>query len=98
MRPLTAILAVLTGIAGWYYLFYSDAAHRLEAIEQRYANQRRIIFRKINGLVLLVLAVLLYVGTYAIDDQLHPSSFAGVWLTIVVLLGVVVSLVSPIFD
>ena len=93
MRPLTAILAVLTGVAGWFYLFYSKAAAGLGGIEQRQSNRRRVRLRRLNGFVLIVLAVLLYAGTYAVDEHKHPGVFVAVWLGATALLGGVVLLV-----
>lgn len=93
MRPLTAILAVLTGVAGWFYLFYSKAATGLGGIEHQQPNLRRVRLRRINGFVMIILAALLYVGTYATDEHAHPAVFVGAWLGVTALLGVVVLLV-----
>jgi hypothetical protein len=57
MQILAAILALLTGAAGWYYLFYPNAAHRLAGLEESHINRRRILLRRINGLAMLLLAV-----------------------------------------
>ncbi len=56
MRPLTAILALLTGVAGWFYLFFSRAARRLGGVEQQRANRWRNRLRRVNGIVMIVLA------------------------------------------
>src|SRR5580765_1886549 len=79
MRVFGNILALLVGIAGWYYLFYSKAAARLGAIEDPRLNLRRQRLRRTNGVVMLILAVLLYAGT---DERNTPRSFALVWLSV----------------
>jgi peptidoglycan/LPS O-acetylase OafA/YrhL len=86
-----AILALLVGIAGWFYLFYSRAAHRLAGLEESAANGRRRRLRRVNGLVMLVLAVLIYVG-FALDPHRQPGPFIAVWITVIPLLLVVVTL------
>ena len=87
--PFTA-LSLLVGIAGWYYLFYSRAAHRLGEIEGNVVNRRRVRLRRANGLMLIVLAALLYVGTHGIDPRERPRAFVIVWLSVMfVLIGVV---------
>ncbi len=86
-----AILALLVGIAGWYYLFYSTAASRLAGLEESAANGRRRRLRRVNGGVMLVLAGLFYLG-FALDPHLQPKPFVSVWVAVVVLLAVVLAL------
>ena len=86
-----AILALLVGIAGWYYLFYSRAARRLAGVEESAANTRRHRLRRVNGGVMLVLAALFYFG-FALDPHRQPRPFVIVWIAVVVLLGVVLTL------
>jgi hypothetical protein len=88
MRLLGGILALIIGIAGWYYLFYSRAAERLGVVEPPAVNQRRRRLRKINGLAMLLLAVLLYAGFYTAS----PQEFLLIWLGVCLLLAVVVVL------
>jgi hypothetical protein len=57
MHVLAAILALLTGAAGWHYLFYSSAAHRLAGLEETHTNRRRIVLRRANGVAMLLLAI-----------------------------------------
>ena len=86
MAYLPAILSLLTGVAGWFYMFYSRAAQRLGAVEEQRLNNRRIRLRRVGGGVMLSLAALMYVGWYAVGlDQ--PRLFAGVWLMVFVLLA-----------
>src|SRR5690242_10906856 len=75
-------LSLLIGIAGWYYLLYSRAAHRLSVIEAEQPNARRIILRRVNGGAMIVLAVLLYVATHGIEVDERPAAFAVVILAI----------------
>jgi UDP-N-acetylmuramyl pentapeptide phosphotransferase/UDP-N-acetylglucosamine-1-phosphate transferase len=92
MSPLPAILALLTGVAGWFYLFYSRAAQGLSGIEQERWNRRRIGLRRIGGVVMLLLAVGFYLGFYGFEPERRPRTFLGVWLGVIVLLGVLVLL------
>jgi hypothetical protein len=93
MRPLTAILALLTGVAGWFYLFFSGAARRLDGIEQQKANRWRIRLRRANGVIMIALAALLYGGTYAADERDHPKAFIVIWMSVTLLVGLILLLV-----
>jgi hypothetical protein len=87
-HALGGILALLIGIAGWYYTFYSQAAVRLGQIESPTANYRRQFLRRCNGVVMLLLAALLYAGFFT-DN---PQGFVLAWLGVCLLLPVVVVL------
>jgi hypothetical protein len=89
---LPAILALLTGVAGWFYLFYSRAAHGLAGYERDRLNVRRIRLRRVGGVVMLLLAVGFYLGFYAADPDRHPRLFAWVWMGVLLLLVVIVVL------
>ena len=91
MPVVAAILALLVGIAGWFYLFYSKAAHRLAGVEESATNRRRRLLRRVNGAVLLVVAVLFYVG-FTINPDLQRLPFVCVWSAVLVLLLVVLAL------
>lgn len=86
------LIPLLIGIAGWYYLFYSRAAHRLATVEADAANARRILLRRVNGAVMLALAVLIYVGTSGIDADQRPRAFLAAWIGVICLLLTVVAL------
>jgi drug/metabolite transporter (DMT)-like permease len=92
MRSIAAILDLLIGVAGWYYLFYSKAAVRLDGIEEPAINQRRQRLRRINGLVMLLLAGSFYAGVFTVNIEHTPQAFAAVWLSVLVLLLVIVVL------
>ena len=92
MPAVAAILALLVGIAGWYYLFYSRSGERMTALEGPVASVRRHRLRRANGGVMLVLAALFYAG-FTIDAHAAPRPFVAVWLAVVGLLAVVLVLV-----
>jgi hypothetical protein len=89
MRIFGNILALLVAVAGWYYLFYSKAAVRLSGIEDPALNQRRQRLRRTNGVVMLIMAVLLYAGT---DERFTPQVFILIWLGVFLLFFVFVAL------
>jgi hypothetical protein len=65
MSILPAIFAFLVGVAGWYYLFYSQAARKLQSIEDPRLNRRRRRLRQANGVRMLLLAVSFSVLMYS---------------------------------
>ena len=87
MLILAAILALLTGVAGWFYMFYSQAAARLGAVEDERLNRRRVRLRRVGGGVMLALGVLLYLGFYAVDARFRPAPFVAIWVGVLVLLA-----------
>jgi hypothetical protein len=97
MRYMAGIFALLTGAAGWYYLFYSRAAAKLSDIEDQRLNSRRVFLRRIGGVAMLLLGGFFFAGFYGLDDP-HWSRGAlmGVWLTVFVLLILVI--VLAMFD
>jgi len=92
MLPFAAILSILTGISGWYYLFYSRAAQRLSGIEEERLNLRRMRLRRIGGAVMLLLAAGLYLGFYAASEQVRPTLFVVVWCAVMILMVLLVLL------
>ena len=91
MRILGGILALLVGVAGWYYLFYSKAAGRLDGVEAPAINQRRQRLRRTNGGVMVAMAALLYAGSRVEPDQ-SPQGFVFIWLGVLLLFFVFVVL------
>ena len=71
--------------AGWYYLFYSPAARNLAGIENPRRNALRIRLRRINGLLMMLLAISFYGALRAIDRQ-QASPMMAVWVFAVPLL------------
>ena len=93
MRHLAGIFALLTGAAGWFYLFYSRAAHRLSGIEDERLNARRIALRRVGGVAMLLLGGFFFAGFYAFENPHEtPTAFLAVWLTVFALLVVLVIL------
>ena len=87
-----AILCLMIGAAGWYYLFYSRAAQRLGAIEAADANRWRVLLRRLNGLLMLALAGLVYIAAATDIPEKSPSLAAGLLFAIVAVLGLCVLL------
>jgi len=92
MQPLAGILSLLVAIAGWFYLFYSKGATNLSGVEDAPLNTRRVHLRRLGGLIMLALAVLLYAGVYAVDGESDPAAFVTIWLTVMALLAAMVTL------
>ena len=86
-----AIVALIVGAAGWYYLFYSNAARRLAPVEGSAANDRRHRLRRANGAVMLVVAGLFYAG-FTLNPDRSRVPFLVVWTAVMLLLIVVVAL------
>ena len=94
MQPMIGILALLIAATGWYYLFYSKAAERLESIEEQQTNRRRGILRRINAIVMLLMALGIAVGTYKFkaEDESTRSAFFFTWMIVMLLLPLSVTL------
>ena len=91
MDWLPGIFALIVAAAGWYYLFYSQAAMRLQGVEQTAQNRTRVRLRRIGGLVILLLAA----AFYAMFVMLRRDRFAAagvLLLTVMVLMGAVMVL------
>src|SRR5262245_41033647 len=86
MKHLPAVLALLVLAAGWYYLFYSPAAHRLSGIEQPHLNTLRIRLRRANGVVMMLLAVAFYSAAYTISERTEKNVAIMVLMSIPILL------------
>jgi peptidoglycan/LPS O-acetylase OafA/YrhL len=91
VQTLPAILTLLTGIAGWFYLFYSRAAQGLAGLEHSDLNRRRSRLRRAGGGAMLLLSIALALGFYAIDRD-RPALFLAVWGAVLVLLAAVMVL------
>ena len=80
------LVAAAAYLAGWYYLFYSPAARRLDGVERSADNRRRQRLRRANGVVLLLLATLFYVGFVGVDPDRHKLAYLLVWTAVLALL------------
>jgi len=89
MPVLSGIFALLIAAAGWFYMFYSNAAHKLAGIEETAINTRRIRLRRVGGFLLILLAMLLYIGSAVVSWDPPTIWFAATWLGVMLLLGVV---------
>lgn len=87
MQHLSTILALLIGVAGWYYLFYSRAAEKLAEVEPHRLNRLRVWLRRAGGVVLLLLAPTFFAGFNSVDPAADPDAFVAVWVTVLALLG-----------
>lgn len=89
MTALIDIFSLLTAAAGWYYLFYSRAAQKLQAVEEKRTNARRVLLRRAGGAIMLALGVLFFAG---FQEGLPDGAFLGIWLGVLALLGAIVLL------
>jgi hypothetical protein len=91
MPSAPSILALLVAVAGWFYLFNSKAAKRLDGVEAPAANNRRDRLRRLNGLAMLPLSLGFYAGS-KINPRPHPIVFLCLWTIVLILLIFVVIL------
>ncbi len=91
MPSFPAILSLIVAIAGWFYLFFSKAAVRLNGLEPAAINSRRSRYRRLNGFALLLLATGFYAG-FQCDPHLRPGLFLCIWISVFVLLILVLLL------
>lgn len=92
MNTLPAIFALLVAAIGWYYLFYSRAASRLSSIEEEKSNRLRGLLRRINAILMLVMAVGIALAMYKFNRDETSELFLITWMTILLLLLVVMVL------
>jgi hypothetical protein len=92
MQLLAGSLSLLIAVAGWFYLFYSRAAHRLTGLEQPTINSRRIALRRLAGAALFLLAVLFYWGFITLDRPQAPIIFISIWASVMALLLLILGL------
>lgn len=85
------IFSLLTAAAGWYYLFYSNAARRLQPIESQRINLARVRLRRVGGIVMILLAVLFFAG---FQEKIAASgaAYIAIWLIVLLLLLLIVVL------
>lgn len=92
-HALPGIFCTLIAVAGWHYLFYSRAAHRLGEVEQAGRNLARIRLRRINGFVLLLMAFTMFAGFYTVDTS-QKTAFVVTWVAVMFLFLLMLILVS----
>jgi L-asparagine transporter-like permease len=93
MTPLVATFSLLVAAAGWFYLFYSKSAARLAHAEAPKDNLRRVICHRINGVAMLFLGPLFYIGLVTLNPDAHPKLFLLIWLAVLLLLALIMILV-----
>ncbi len=88
---LPAIFSLLVAAAGWFYMFYSRAAHNLSGVEHDARNLRRIRLRRVGGFMMFLLAVAFFIGfqPYVWQSDLIAM---GVWMLVMFLLLAIVVL------
>jgi hypothetical protein len=91
MTTLAPIVALLIAAVGWYYLFYSRAAQRLEGIEEDRANRARGILRRTNAVIMLLMAVAIAFGSIRME-RMTAEVFVITWASVLVLLLIAVVL------
>ena len=87
MSHLPTAFALLTAAAGWFYLFYSRAAHRLSGVEGVADNRARLMLRRTGGVCMILLGVCFFMGFNTFDPKEHPTAFITTWLAVFLLLG-----------
>jgi sterol desaturase/sphingolipid hydroxylase (fatty acid hydroxylase superfamily) len=88
------IFALVCGVTGWFYLFYSKAAARLAGVEPARRNSLRVALRRICGGAMVLLGITFFAGFNAVDDQRTPRAFVAVWLGAMALLAIIAVLVA----
>ena len=91
-RYLPDIFTLLVAVAGWFYLFYSRAAQKLEGLEENRLNRRRVGLRRAGGAVMLLLAIGFFAGLNSIEPRGNPRAFVLIWGGVMVLLAAMVGL------
>ncbi len=96
MRPyLPAIFSLLVAAAGWFYMFYSRAAHDLTGMENDARNLRRIRLRRVGGFVMFLLAVAFFV---LFQPYVWNSSVAALGMLLLVMCLLLVIVVLGLVD
>lgn len=90
-EALHGAMALLIAVAGWYYMFHSRAAQRLDGVEMEHLNRRRIRLRRFGGGMMLLLAFCFYVAA-KIDESASPRPWMLLWFAVAALLLAIVVL------
>jgi hypothetical protein len=88
------IFSLVCGVAGWFYLFYSNAAAKLALIEPTFRNRVRVGLRRVCGAALFLLGGACFAGYNSVDDRRSPGVYLVVWLGVMFLLFVIIVLVA----
>jgi hypothetical protein len=79
------IFALLVAVSGWHYLFYSVAAGRLRGVEAGRNHRLRVLLRRFNGVMLLLMAVLFFIGSQPWLEN-REIAYISIWLGVMTLL------------
>lgn len=82
LRAFCAIFSLFVAACGWYYMFYSKAASRLSGMEDAHINTLRVWLRRMNGLLMFLLAICFFAGFFAVDLDRPTKMTAIVWLAV----------------
>ena len=88
---LPAIFSLIVAAAGWFYMFYSRAAHNLQGVENEALNLRRIRLRRVGGFVMFCLAVAFFIGFQPYVWNSGAVAL-GIWMLVMLLLLAIVVL------
>jgi UDP-N-acetylmuramyl pentapeptide phosphotransferase/UDP-N-acetylglucosamine-1-phosphate transferase len=88
---LPAMFSLVVAAAGWYYMFYSRAAHNLSGVETDARNLRRIRLRRVGGFMMFLLAVAFFAGFQPYVWK-NDVAALGVWTLVMFLLLAIVVL------
>ncbi len=91
-EAIPAIFCILVAAIGWFYLFYSRAAHRLATFEQQGQNRVRIRLRRAGAVAMILLALAFAVGYYGVDDRHATRLFLVAWGAVLILLPTVLGI------
>ena len=92
MEYLPGIFALIVAAAGWFYMFYSRAAHRLAAVEDQQINRKRVLLRRVGGFAMVALGACFYAGYYATDSKQPTRAFAMLWFVVLMLMMLIMVL------
>ncbi len=92
---LPAIFSLLVAAAGWFYMFYSRAAHSLSGVENDARNLRRIRLRRVGGFIMFVLAIAFFV---LFQPYVWDSSVAALSMLLLVMLLLLAVVVLGLID
>ena len=88
---LPAMFSLVVAAAGWFYMFYSRAAHNLGEFENNQLNLRRVRLRRVGGFAMFCLAVAFFIGFQPYVWNSGAVAL-GIWMLVMLLLLAIVVL------
>ncbi len=96
-NPPAAIFSLVVAVCGWYYLFYSRAAHKLRGIEADRVNGRRVLLRRLSGAAMCGLAVSFFAAFCVLDEKRELRGIAVlVAISLAFLMAIVVLAIADV--